>query len=24
MVDLLEYGNPSAGESLVPPLPAGW
>lgn len=24
MVDLIEYGNPSAGESLVPPIPEGW
>lgn len=24
MVDLVEYGNPSAGEALVPPLPEGW
>ena len=24
MVDLIEYGNPSAGEPLVPPIPDGW
>lgn len=24
MLDLLEYGNPSAGEPLTPPLPDGW
>lgn len=24
MTDLVEYGNPSAGESLVPPIPEGW
>lgn len=24
MTDLVEYGNPSAGEPLVPPLPEGW
>lgn len=24
MRDLLEYGNPSAGEALVPPIPEGW
>jgi hypothetical protein len=24
MVDILEYGNPSAGEPLQPPIPDGW
>lgn len=24
MTDIIEYGNPSAGEPLVPPLPEGW
>ena len=24
MVDIIEYGNPSAGEPLIPPIPEGW
>ena len=24
MVDLIEYGNPSAGKPLTPPTPEGW